>query len=80
VDALPGREVAVDHEGPATLESYTVMFGADGPTAAHAACLLEDGRRTWANSEDAELMDALMSEEFCGRKLALDGRGGFVPR
>jgi hypothetical protein len=56
------------------------MFDADGPTAAHAACLLEDGRRTWANSEDAELMDALMSEEFCGRKLALDGRGGFVPR
>jgi acetyl-CoA C-acetyltransferase len=80
VDALPAREVAVDHEGPATLESYTVMFDADGPTAAHAACLLEDGRRTWANSEDAELMDALMSEEFCGRKLALDGRGGFVPR
>ncbi|MGH0035031.1 MAG: acetyl-CoA acetyltransferase [Myxococcota bacterium] len=80
VDAEPTREAVVDFEGPATLESYTVMFDADGPTRAHAACLLEDGRRTWANSGEADLMASMLAEEFCGRKVSLEGRGGLVVR
>jgi acetyl-CoA C-acetyltransferase len=80
VDVLPTREVAIDFEGPATIEAYTVMYGPDGPAMAHAACLLEDGTRTWANSDDADLMSAMVSEEFCGRKVALDGLGGLAAR
>ena len=67
----------VDHEGEATLEAYTVMFGGDGPERAYAAFLLPDGRRTWANSEDLDLAAAMTREEFCGRQARIDGRGSF---
>ena len=77
VDATPSREAIVDHEGSATLESYTVMFGADGPERAYAAFLTEDGRRTWANSEDPELAAEMTRSEFCGRSARIDGAGLF---
>jgi len=79
VDALPRREVVQDAAGCAELESYTVMYGADGPAVAHAACLLPDGRRTWANAHDPDLLGAMTREEFCGRPVALDGAGAFKP-
>lgn len=77
VDATPSRDAVVEHDGPAVLESYTVMFGADGPERAHAAFLLNDGRRTWANSEDVDLAAAMTREEFCGRNARIDGAGRF---
>jgi acetyl-CoA C-acetyltransferase len=77
IDALPRRAVAVDAKGRAAIEGYTVMFGADGPTVAHAACLLPDGTRTWANSEDGALLAAMTREEHVGRHVALDGAGHF---
>jgi acetyl-CoA C-acetyltransferase len=76
-DAFPSRDAVVDHEGEATLEAYTVMFGGDGPERAYAAFLLPDGRRTWANSEDLDLAAAMTREEFCGRQARIDGRGSF---
>ncbi|MBT5811761.1 MAG: hypothetical protein HOI19_15425, partial [Rhodospirillaceae bacterium] len=76
VDATPRRAVAVDHDGEATVESYVVMYGPDGaPAVAHAACLLDDGRRTWANVSDLDTVGAMMTEEFCGRSGAIDGAG-----
>ena len=77
VDALPGRKVVTDHEGPALLESYSVRFGPDGPAVGHAAFLLDDGRRTWANTDDVDLATAMTQEEFCGRNAHLDGHGRF---
>ena len=76
IDALPRRAVAVDARGRAEIEGYTVMFGPDGPTIAHAACLLPDGTRTWANSQDSALLDAMTREEHVGRRVELDGVGG----
>ena len=68
VDAVPGREAVVDHDGEVVVEAYTVMHGRDGEaTQAIAACLLPDGRRTWATSTDADLMAAFVAEEACGR-------------
>lgn len=76
VDATPRRAVAVDHDGEATVESYVVMYSPDGaPDVAHAACLLDDGRRTWANVSDLDTVGAMMTEEFCGRSGAIDGAG-----
>ena len=77
VDALPRREAVVDHEGDATLESYTVTYDTDGPERAHAAFLLADGRRTWANSEDRDLAADMTRKEFCGRAARIDGGGAF---
>jgi acetyl-CoA C-acetyltransferase len=76
IDVLPKRAVAIDAKGRAQIEGYTVMFGAEGPTVAHAACLLPDGTRTWANSHDSALLDAMTREEHVGRKVELDGSGG----
>jgi acetyl-CoA C-acetyltransferase len=80
VDALPRRDVVTDHDGPATVESYTVMYGSDGPEIGHAACLTDDGVRTWANTRDPELLTAMTSEEFCGRAVTIDGAGTFAAR
>ena len=76
VDALPRRAVVADARGRAQIEGYTVMFGPDGPRVAHAACLLPDGSRSWANSEDGALLDAMTREEHVGRAVELDGAGG----
>jgi len=78
VDALPKREAVVDHEGEVMIESYTVMFGAEGPEIAHAACLLADGRRTWANTQDQDVMAAMQVEEFCGLRAQVDGAGNLI--
>jgi acetyl-CoA C-acetyltransferase len=75
VDALPSRDVVVDFNGAVTLESYTVMYGNDGPQVAHCAALLPDGRRTWANTADPAVMNAMTKEEFCGRAARIDGAG-----
>ena len=78
VDALPRREIRIDHQGPATIESYTVMYGPEEPEIGHAACLLEDGCRTWANTRNAEALAVMTSEEFCGRPVEIDGQGNFA--
>ncbi len=67
VDALPKREAVVEHEGEVTVESYTVMYAGGEPGMGHAACLLPDGRRTWANVPDRDVAAAMTKEEFCGR-------------
>ena len=72
VDAMPTCELAESARGSAEIESYTVMFGRDGPTIGLAACLLPDGRRAWANTRDAEVLDAMVTEEFCGRQAHID--------
>lgn len=80
VDACPDRQWVVDHDGDVTIESYTVMYGPDGPAVGHAACLTGDGVRTWANTTDPALMEAMTREEFCGRSASIDGKGTFTPR
>jgi acetyl-CoA C-acetyltransferase len=75
VDAMPRRGVAVEHNGEATVESYVVMYGTDGPNVAHLACLLDDGRRTWANINEPSVVQAMITEEFCGRTAQIDGNG-----
>ncbi|MEZ5549856.1 MAG: acetyl-CoA acetyltransferase [Pseudomonadales bacterium] len=73
VDATPRREVVDTHAGSAEVESYTVMFGASGPQIGHISALLPDGRRAWANCTDQETLQAMTVEEFCGRRVRLDG-------
>ena len=77
VDAMPTCELAESARGSAEIESYTVMFGRDGPSIGLAACLLPDGRRAWANTTDAEALDAMLTQEFCGRPAHID-MGGTV--
>jgi acetyl-CoA C-acetyltransferase len=71
VDATPSREVAIDYDGDATVESYTVMYGADGPAMGYVVARLPDGRRAWATCEEGAVLDAMTREEFCGRPVRL---------
>ena len=73
VDALPVRDLVADHKGRAAVEGYSVMYGAEGPEVAHIAARLDGGERTWANCRDADTLDAMTQQEFCGRSLNLDG-------
>lgn len=75
VDAFPLREAVVDWEGPVTVEAYTVAYRAGEPRIGHAACLTDDGRRTWETVEDYAVPEAMTREEFCGRRGRPDGRG-----
>jgi acetyl-CoA C-acetyltransferase len=75
VDTFPLREALVDWTGPVTLEAYTVAHVRGAPSRAIAACLTDDGRRTWATTQDPDLLAAMMREEFCGRPGTIDGQG-----
>jgi acetyl-CoA C-acetyltransferase len=70
---LPTRELAGGHEGEATIESYTLPFEDGRPSHATLACLLEDGRRVWARTDDADLLEEMSREEPCGRTVRLRG-------
>lgn len=71
VDATPKVETVEQFDGEVTIESYTVMYGPNGPTVGHAACLLADGRRTWANTEDPAVVQAMTESEFCGKSASV---------
>jgi acetyl-CoA C-acetyltransferase len=75
VDAFPLREALVDWEGPVTIEAYTVAHKSGKPRIGHAACLTDEGRRTWGTVEDPAVLDSMMQEEFCGLRGHLDGHG-----
>jgi acetyl-CoA C-acetyltransferase len=60
----PGRTLSTDHDGPATIESYTVMHDRDGgPVQAIAALLTVDGERAWATSDDVGVIAGLLDGE-----------------
>ncbi|MCB1013854.1 MAG: acetyl-CoA acetyltransferase [Acidimicrobiales bacterium] len=68
-EAGPARGVAPDdHDGPVTVEAYTVMHDRDGrPEVAIVAALLPDGRRTWGTARDDATMATLVGDEGVGR-------------
>ncbi len=75
VDAFPLREAVIDWEGAVTVEGYTVVYEAGEAKTGYAACLLDNGTRTWGIVENQPVLQAMVSEEFCGRRGHLDGKG-----
>ncbi|HLK42292.1 MAG TPA: acetyl-CoA acetyltransferase [Thermoleophilia bacterium] len=76
VDALPRRVALADHEGPVTVESFTVMHERDNaPALGIVACLLPDGERAWGNTTDAGTMAALLEPGAIGSPATLHEGG-----
>ena len=76
IDEVPGVEAVVDAEGPATIETWTVMFGRDGdPERAHAAIRLPDGARTWAVTSDPDTMRSMVGVDMTGAAVTLGSEG-----
>jgi acetyl-CoA C-acetyltransferase len=74
VDRYPSREVVEDYTGPATLESYTVMHGHDGPEVALTSALTPDGRRVLGSNRNRATMTALMEREHIGQPVEVGPR------
>jgi acetyl-CoA C-acetyltransferase len=80
-DSEPARPLAAEVDGPARVESYTVLHGRDGfPQRGVAACLLDDGRRTWAATTEPGVLAGMESEEFCGQVVRIRPDARFDPQ
>lgn len=78
VDAVTGRELCEECEGPVTVEASTVMHARSGePETALVAVLLDDGRRAWGHTIEPDTMTALESEFQVGAAGHLGPDGTF---
>jgi acetyl-CoA C-acetyltransferase len=76
VDALPRRTPVADHDGPVTVESFTVMHERDNtPALGIVACLLPGGERAWGNTNDPGTMAALLEPGSIGAPARLRSGG-----
>lgn len=67
IDAEGTVAVVDAHQGPATVEAWTVMHERDGSMArGHAVVRTPDGARAWAVTRDAELMALMEVEDLVG--------------
>jgi acetyl-CoA C-acetyltransferase len=72
VDADGSTPAAYDHEGPATVESWTVMHARGGePERAFVALRTPDGARTWGTTERAEALATLLGTDVAGTKVTV---------
>ncbi len=73
IDARGGHEVVGDHVGSATIETWTVLHErASGPVRALLACRTPQDARTWAWSEEPELMRRGELEDMTGTQVEID--------
>ena len=74
----PSVELALEAAGPASIETYTVVFGRDGgPSRGIVVGRLEDGRRFLANTpEDPGLAESLAATEAIGLGGVVSHSGG----
>jgi hypothetical protein len=54
------------------VEAYTVAHDHGRPAAAAALARTADGRRCVVRSDDPELAGAMVTDEWCGRDIAVD--------
>jgi acetyl-CoA C-acetyltransferase len=68
VRPIPTRPFGLDLDGPAVVESFAqIQAPQTGEPTVLAACLREDGHRTFATNADPAVAAALAREELCGR-------------
>ncbi len=78
VDAVRGRDLCEEWDGPVTVEASTVMHDRDGaPETGLVSVLLDDGRRAWGRTIDPGTMKALESEWRIGAAGHLSADGAF---
>lgn len=62
-----------------TVEACTVAHREGRPQRAHVLSSDDGGARAWGRVEAPELLDAMMRDEFCGRRGRIDADGLFTP-
>jgi acetyl-CoA C-acetyltransferase len=76
-ESTPRRDLAEAMDGTATVESWVVQHGREGDAErVLTACLLDDGRRAWASSDDADTVAEMRSgAEQVGRVVKIGPEG-----
>ena len=77
IDARPRPAFTAEANGPATIETYTVIYGHDGPETGVVVGRLEDGTRFLAKTpEDADTFNELTTKEGVGREGEVANQNG----
>ena len=83
IDANKGPEIVEHAEGPAEIETYTVMHDRKGPSFSILFGRLNDDRRFIANTPlDIDLLMEMETKDFLGckgRVTTKDGKNTFIP-
>jgi acetyl-CoA C-acetyltransferase len=75
----PVVDVLESYEGPATIETWTVMHERDGSVGrAHAVVRVPSGERAWAVSSDADLATALEHDDPIGWSVTIGADAEFT--
>jgi acetyl-CoA C-acetyltransferase len=78
VDALPSRVLCPEPEGAAEVETWTVMHDREGnPENGILTALLADGQRALVTTQDADLLQAMVTEDLAARKVDTRPDGSF---
>ncbi len=75
IDRHPTRAVDEAPERPGRTETYTVVHSRNGPERGLLTATMPDGRRALGVCEDADVMSAMITEEFVGRAVQLTPEG-----
>ena len=78
IDQHPTRTVDERPEGPATLESYTVLYGRDGAERALLTAITPAGQRALGGTTDPATMADMMVTEYVGRAITLEPAGQLI--
>ena len=79
VDAYPTRPCLVEYEGPASIETWTVVFDRDGtPGRAMASVLTADGVRAFAATSEVGVVTAMTEEDVHNAKVSVARDGSFA--
>ena len=74
--AAQRRDVLTEFEGPAEVESWTVMHDRDNqPEKYLGSCLTSNGERVWATSTEPDVISAATSRDLGGAQVRLDRDG-----
>jgi acetyl-CoA C-acetyltransferase len=78
--AAPAMAIGAPRSGPALVATYTVIHDDGRPSRGVVIAERPDGARVIATTADPATLQAMASEEWCARTVALDDNGGFTPR
>lgn len=70
--AETNRKILESYDGPAEIESYTVMHERDGTASrAHGSVLTPQGHRVWAVTSDPDAMATLLVDDLVGTQVTI---------
>ncbi|MFT5033053.1 MAG: acetyl-CoA C-acetyltransferase [Bacteroidia bacterium] len=67
----PPIELVVADSGEGVVVACTVLFHGDNPLRGVVVVTLDNGKRTVAFNDEAAVMDAMMSSEYCGHRVTI---------